>query len=48
MAYQLTELAPLLTYLGEVLGRDLGEQGSSVASALLADRAVRWSGFNLW
>ena len=27
VAYQLTELAPLLAYLGEVLARDLGKQG---------------------
>jgi hypothetical protein len=27
VAYQLTELAPLLAYLGEVLARDLGEEG---------------------
>ena len=27
VAYQLTELAPLLAYLGEVLARDFGEQG---------------------
>jgi hypothetical protein len=27
VAYQLTELAPLLAYLGEVLARDVGEQG---------------------
>ena len=27
VAYQLTELAPLLAYLGEVLARDLSERG---------------------
>jgi hypothetical protein len=27
VAYQLTELAPLLAYLGEVLARDLAERG---------------------
>jgi hypothetical protein len=27
VAYQLTELASLLAYLGEVLARDLGEEG---------------------
>ena len=29
VAYQLTELAPLLAYLGEVLAQDLGERGDS-------------------
>jgi hypothetical protein len=32
VAYQLTELAPLLAYLGEVLARDLGEQGADVGA----------------
>jgi hypothetical protein len=38
VAYQLTELAPLLANLGEVLARDLGEQGAEVGA-----RSRGWS-----
>jgi hypothetical protein len=39
VAYQLTELAPLLAYLGEVLARDVGEQGGDQQTPYSPDRA---------